>query len=135
MCRWGCPTVDTVSSTLDVRSPGGQDARWLTFTDRSFRFSFQTFACKWCGTRFCLECLRGDFVGEMKSTKDLPLTCRKCKQPNCQGRRVEFAAAKQTDGANGGKKGGKKSTSPAKKSVSGSSSGATTAKKSKKKKK
>ena len=84
-----------------------------------------------------MECMRGDFVGEMKSSKDLPLTCRKCKQPNCQGRRVEFAAGKQaTEGANGKKGGGaKKSASPAKKSVAGSSSGATAAKKSKKKKK
>ena len=86
-----------------------------------------------------MECLRGDFVGEMKSgSKDTPLTCRKCKQPNCQGRRVEFAANRQAEGA-GGKKGGgggvgaKKSSSPAKKSSTASSSGA--AKKSKKKKK
>lgn len=48
MCRWGCITIDT------------------------------TYACKWCGTRFCKECFRGEFHGEMKDEQ--PLVCKKCKQ-------------------------------------------------------
>ncbi|RNA37119.1 hypothetical protein BpHYR1_045300 [Brachionus plicatilis] len=63
MCRWGCPTTDT------------------------------THACKWCGTRFCLECHRGDFNGEMKVTKDATI-CRKCKQTGCVGPRVEYFPSK-----------------------------------------
>ena len=32
--------------------------------------------CKWCGTRYCKECLKGDFTGEMKE----PTKCRVCNQ-------------------------------------------------------
>ncbi len=39
---------------------------------------FKTFQCKWCGTRFCRECLKGDFNGQMKD--EAPLVCYKCKQ-------------------------------------------------------
>uniref|UniRef100_A0A1I8GZL1 G_PROTEIN_RECEP_F1_2 domain-containing protein n=2 Tax=Macrostomum lignano TaxID=282301 RepID=A0A1I8GZL1_9PLAT len=56
MCRWGCSLVDT------------------------------TYMCKWCGTRFCKECLLGDFYGRMKE----PGQCRVCNQKRCQGKRVEF---------------------------------------------
>jgi len=38
----------------------------------------QSYMCKWCGTRYCKECKRGDFQGFMKeSTK-----CRICNQVN-----------------------------------------------------
>ncbi|CAD5119467.1 DgyrCDS8073 [Dimorphilus gyrociliatus] len=56
MCRWGCLTTDT------------------------------TYMCKWCGTRYCRECLRGDFYGQMKESN----ICRKCNQKRCQGKRVEY---------------------------------------------
>ncbi|PAA94149.1 hypothetical protein BOX15_Mlig010606g2 [Macrostomum lignano] len=56
MCRWGCSLVDS------------------------------TYMCKWCGTRFCKECLLGDFYGRMKE----PGQCRVCNQKRCQGKRVEF---------------------------------------------
>jgi len=32
--------------------------------------------CKFCGTRYCSECLRGDFNGLMTE----PDHCRKCNQ-------------------------------------------------------
>lgn len=32
--------------------------------------------CKFCGTRYCSDCLRGDFYGLMKA----PDHCRKCNQ-------------------------------------------------------
>ena len=32
--------------------------------------------CKWCGTRYCSECLRGEFEGFMPE----PTKCRKCNQ-------------------------------------------------------
>lgn len=32
--------------------------------------------CKWCGTRYCKECLKGEFTGEMKE----PNKCRVCNQ-------------------------------------------------------
>eukprot|EP00057_Strongylocentrotus_purpuratus_P003441 XP_003726654.1 PREDICTED: uncharacterized protein LOC100893749 [Strongylocentrotus purpuratus] len=60
MCRWGCPTVDT------------------------------TYMCKWCGTRYCRACLRGEFTGVMLE----PARCRKCNQKKCQGERVEYVASK-----------------------------------------
>ncbi|XP_041460720.1 uncharacterized protein LOC121411898 [Lytechinus variegatus] len=60
MCRWGCPTVDT------------------------------TYMCKWCGTRYCRACLRGDFTGVMPE----PSRCRKCNQKKCQGERVEYVEPK-----------------------------------------
>ncbi|CAG5118435.1 unnamed protein product [Candidula unifasciata] len=55
MCRWGCSEVTT------------------------------TFMCKWCGTRYCKACLRGEFPGLMRE----PTTCAQCKQNKCQGQRVE----------------------------------------------
>lgn len=79
MCRWGCPTTDT------------------------------SYQCRWCGTRFCLECKKGDYNGEMKTTKESSF-CKKCKQANCIGPRVEYVPPK-----NQGKNGKGKSSSPAKK--------------------
>ena len=32
--------------------------------------------CRWCGTRYCAECLRGDFTGEMRE----PDRCKVCNQ-------------------------------------------------------
>lgn len=70
MCRWGCTTTNT------------------------------TYMCKWCGTRYCRECLHGDFVGLMKESTH----CRICNQKRCQGNRVEYVPrAKddtETDGSN-----------------------------------
>ncbi|KAL3852000.1 hypothetical protein ACJMK2_015689 [Sinanodonta woodiana] len=56
MCRFGCTTTST------------------------------TYMCKWCGTRYCKECLRGEFVGSMSD----PNKCRVCNQTRCQGQRVEY---------------------------------------------
>ncbi|KAK3589488.1 hypothetical protein CHS0354_030611 [Potamilus streckersoni] len=56
MCRFGCTTTST------------------------------TYMCKWCGTRYCKECLRGEFVGAMSD----PNKCRVCNQTRCQGQRVEY---------------------------------------------
>ncbi|KAK3106341.1 hypothetical protein FSP39_018116 [Pinctada imbricata] len=56
MCRWGCALPNT------------------------------TYMCKWCGTRYCKECLKGDFTGEMKEATK----CRVCNQGRCQGQRVEY---------------------------------------------
>ena len=56
MCRWGCSLTNT------------------------------TYMCKWCGTRYCKECLKGEFYGEMKEATK----CRICNQPRCQGQRVEY---------------------------------------------
>ncbi|CAF0738129.1 unnamed protein product [Didymodactylos carnosus] len=70
MCRWGCMSFEA------------------------------TFMCKFCGTRFCAECLRGDFNGTMKD----PAHCRKCNQTNCQGKRVEiyeFPDGQEPKGAKG----------------------------------
>ncbi|XP_078454496.1 uncharacterized protein LOC144721055 [Lampetra planeri] len=69
MCRWGCTTVDT------------------------------TFMCKWCGTRYCGACGRGDFTGCMSE----PGRCRKCFQKSCQGRRVEYAPPPPKEKADGAK--------------------------------
>ncbi|XP_069120915.1 uncharacterized protein [Argopecten irradians] len=68
MCRWGCTTTNT------------------------------TYMCKWCGTRYCKECLHGDFVGQMKE----PTKCRICNQIRCQGARVEYVPSqnKTEDGDN-----------------------------------
>ncbi|KAF6025208.1 hypothetical protein EB796_016474 [Bugula neritina] len=50
MCRWGCQTTDT------------------------------TYMCKWCGTRFCKECLRGEFgTGIMRDSS----WCFQCNQKKC----------------------------------------------------
>ncbi|KAL4228462.1 hypothetical protein ACF0H5_011509 [Mactra antiquata] len=73
MCRWGCTTTNT------------------------------TYMCKWCGTRYCKECLRGDFVGLMVEATQ----CRVCLQKKCQGVRVEYVPrAKDDDDAGGNKKRG-----------------------------
>ncbi len=53
-------------------------ARMFNGTKQIF---LQTYACKWCGTRFCAACFRGDFNGEMKPNKE-SLTCKKCRQVN-----------------------------------------------------
>ena len=56
MCRWGvCREINTV------------------------------YMCRFCGTRFCSACLRGDFPGAMY----YPDLCRICKQQECRGRLVE----------------------------------------------
>lgn len=71
MCRWGCSTTDTVIFLFKL------------FFNISLAFTnfllVKTYACKWCGTRFCMECRKGDFYGEMKVTKDT-IICKKCKQ-------------------------------------------------------
>ena len=42
-----------------------------------FLLPLQTYMCKWCGTRYCKECLRGAFgTGLMTS----PTKCRQCNQ-------------------------------------------------------
>ncbi|VDI63550.1 uncharacterized protein LOC143062955 [Mytilus galloprovincialis] len=56
MCRWGCSLTNT------------------------------TYMCKWCGTRYCKECLKGEFQGEMKEATK----CRICNQTRCQGQRIEY---------------------------------------------
>ncbi|XP_076437388.1 uncharacterized protein LOC143276651 [Babylonia areolata] len=56
MCRWGCNSTNT------------------------------TYTCKWCGTWFCKQCLRGAYWGVMSE----PLKCRVCFQTKCQGVRVDF---------------------------------------------
>ncbi|XP_033126558.1 uncharacterized protein LOC117124435 [Anneissia japonica] len=104
MCRWGCATVDT------------------------------TFKCKWCGTRFCRACLRGDFTGCMWE----PGRCRVCNQVKCTGERVEYVErSKQptkTDSLSSKKRGkSSKSTRP-KSNKSGRSSKSSKSKKGKKKK-
>nr|VZI11290.1 unnamed protein product [Spirometra erinaceieuropaei] len=55
MCRWGCQEVDTV------------------------------YMCKYCGTRFCCFCLRGEFKGTMEEAGHCPV----CNQKKCSGPRVE----------------------------------------------
>ncbi|KAL3314751.1 hypothetical protein Ciccas_006626 [Cichlidogyrus casuarinus] len=44
------------------------------------------FHCKFCGTRFCNSCLRGEFKGEMKS----PGICKMCNQSDCVGKELTF---------------------------------------------
>ncbi|KAH9515515.1 hypothetical protein Btru_011272 [Bulinus truncatus] len=76
MCRWGCEAFNS------------------------------TFMCKWCGTRYCRECLRGEFTGNMKEGT----ICAKCNQKRCQGQKVETVLKeymKQEE------KGGKRSSSAA----------------------
>ncbi|XP_011423952.2 uncharacterized protein [Magallana gigas] len=63
MCRWGCALPNT------------------------------TYMCKWCGTRYCKECLKGEFTGEMKE----PNKCRVCNQVRCQGIRVEYVPRPKTE--------------------------------------
>ncbi|XP_076820619.1 uncharacterized protein LOC143465958 isoform X2 [Clavelina lepadiformis] len=41
-------------------------------------FNDTTYMCRFCGTRFCNECLRGNFYGTMKTKAH----CRVCKQAN-----------------------------------------------------
>ncbi|XP_039267639.1 uncharacterized protein LOC120342739 [Styela clava] len=60
MCRWGCVYNDT------------------------------TFMCKFCGTRFCNDCLKGEFTGLMREAG----CCRKCNQYKCVGKRVEYVPGK-----------------------------------------
>ncbi|XP_076820617.1 uncharacterized protein LOC143465957 [Clavelina lepadiformis] len=60
MCRWGCVYNDT------------------------------TYMCRFCGTRFCNDCLKGEFVGLMRAEGH----CRKCNQESCVGKRVEYVPGK-----------------------------------------
>lgn len=61
MCRWGyCTALDSV------------------------------FMCKFCGTRYCNVCLRGDYAG----VQYYPDLCRVCRQSYCRGKQVEKS---QTD--------------------------------------
>ncbi|KAI8495757.1 PREDICTED: cGMP-gated cation channel alpha-1-like [Branchiostoma belcheri] len=105
MCRWGCTTTDT------------------------------SYMCRYCGTRYCKECLHGEFPGEMKA----PDICRMCNQPNCQGQRVEYVPGheypREGDKKRGksGKKSGKKGKKSGKKK--GKKSGKKGKKSGKKKKK
>lgn len=69
MCRWGCITIDTVSNISTTI---------CISLNLDFDSKIKTYQCKWCGTRFCAECLRGDFNGEMKPGETLQ--CKKCKQ-------------------------------------------------------
>ncbi|XP_025082498.1 uncharacterized protein LOC112557084 [Pomacea canaliculata] len=80
MCRWGCPTTNT------------------------------TFMCKWCGTWFCKECLRGAYVGVATET----LKCRVCNQAKCQGTKVDFLLRPPPSAEDSGNKKGGKSASSAK---------------------
>ncbi|XP_072019962.1 uncharacterized protein [Amphiura filiformis] len=73
MCRWGCPLTNT------------------------------TFMCKYCGTRYCKDCLRGEFYGLMIENN----RCRICNQKKCQGDRVEFVDVKKTVSEKDGGKGKK----------------------------
>ncbi|XP_059164462.1 uncharacterized protein LOC131947300 isoform X2 [Physella acuta] len=77
--------------------------------------------CKWCGTRYCRECLKGEFTGQMREA----VICAKCNQKNCQGQKVETVLKEyMKDDENGGKRGAKsagssRSGSPSKKGKSG----------------
>lgn len=84
MCRWGCPTTNT------------------------------TYMCKYCGTRYCKECLRGEFYGLMLDSS----RCRICNQKKCQGDRVEYIEVKQSsdDKKNNKKGAGRGASKSAKKS-------------------
>ncbi|CAF1589836.1 unnamed protein product [Adineta ricciae] len=73
MCRWGCPDYES------------------------------TYMCKFCGTRYCSECLHGDFHGLMTQ----PDHCRKCNQFKCQGKRVEVVVFAPGTEPKGSKKSGK----------------------------
>ncbi|XP_005095884.1 uncharacterized protein LOC101846807 [Aplysia californica] len=92
MCRWGCAGVSS------------------------------TYMCKWCGTRYCKECMHGEFTGTMKEET----RCAKCNQPKCQGKKVEAILKEYIkDDEGGGKRGAKsagssrsRSASPSKKSKS-----------------
>lgn len=91
--------------------------------------------CKFCGTRYCSECLHGDFYGLMKA----PDHCRKCNQvkmtfhntilfniyfncllqTKCQGKRVEvvvFAPGTEPKAPKKSSKGGGKGSSKGKSS-------------------
>ncbi|XP_064595361.1 uncharacterized protein LOC135461981 [Liolophura sinensis] len=80
MCRWGCTTTHT------------------------------TYMCKWCGTRYCKECLRGDFIGKMFEAS----RCRKCNHPKCQGQRVEYVPTVNTEDEKNGTSSRARSKSPSK---------------------
>jgi hypothetical protein len=62
MCRWGCYNYESVRLLFG-------------FIEINFVF-LKTYMCKFCGTRYCSDCLRGDFYGLMKE----PDHCRKCNQ-------------------------------------------------------
>ncbi|KAK3792140.1 hypothetical protein RRG08_055403 [Elysia crispata] len=99
MCRWGCPENNS------------------------------TFMCKWCGTRYCRECLKGEYTGLMKDST----TCAKCHQKKCQGQRVEgvlkeYLKNDENSGKRGAKSAGKSRSSSAKR---GKSAGSKTSAKSK----
>ncbi|XP_053372480.1 uncharacterized protein LOC128546246 [Mercenaria mercenaria] len=110
MCRWGCTTTNT------------------------------TYMCKWCGTRYCRECLHGDFVGLMTEATQ----CRICNQKKCQGNRVEYVPrpkdevdpkAAKTRGSSSSRTRSAKSSAKSSRSKSAKSSRAKSGKKSGKKKK
>ncbi|CAF0983199.1 unnamed protein product [Adineta steineri] len=82
MCRWGCDNFES------------------------------TYMCKFCGTRFCSECLRGDFNGLMTQGDH----CRKCNQTKCQGKRVEIITFAPGSEPKGSKKTGKGKAAGSKKS-------------------
>ncbi|CAL1540000.1 unnamed protein product [Lymnaea stagnalis] len=87
MCRWGCPAFNS------------------------------TFMCKWCGTRYCKECMRGEFAGNMKESA----ICAKCHQKRCQGQKVEGVLKeymKNDENGGKGKKGLKSASSSRGKSPS-----------------
>lgn len=48
----------------------------LHSSGKPLSFLFQTYMCKFCGTRYCKECLRGDFTGLMLGAS----RCRICNQ-------------------------------------------------------
>ncbi|XP_055892473.1 uncharacterized protein LOC129927425 [Biomphalaria glabrata] len=77
MCRWGCEAFNS------------------------------TFMCKWCGTRYCRECLKGEFTGAMKESTH----CVKCNQKRCQGQKVETVLKEYMNKEE--EKGGKRSSSSA----------------------
>ena len=62
--------------------------------------------CKWCGTRYCRECLKGDFNGLKKE----PGICKACNQGRCQGKKVEVYPPRESS-PDKGKKGAKGSKS------------------------
>lgn len=80
MCRWGCQTVDTVKKILSkgntIKLNQGHNRECLILTC----VLLQTYMCRWCGTRYCAQCLRGDFIGLMKSSEK----CRICLQVSTQ---------------------------------------------------
>ncbi|XP_067952171.1 uncharacterized protein [Watersipora subatra] len=104
MCRWGCATTDT------------------------------TYMCKWCGTRFCKACKRGEFgTGFMKDGT----WCWQCNQKKCLGKRVEYvpSANKSADGKSARSRSSSRKPGKSSKSTSKSNSNKGAKKKKGKKKK